>query len=521
MIKIILPVCFSLCIIISGCGGFTTRYDLTTLTPARFQPTATSTVIPFKNSDLTESQVFSYAWDDTSLLTKDLNSTELEKISTYDHFPRYRIEIKIDKDLKQISGIQEVLFTNTEDQSLDKIVFRMYPALFGATIQWNEIRINGQINKYQLSSANSVLQLPLKTNLKPDESVIISLSYTYQMPEDGSANYNIFSSSDNLLTLAHFYPMLAVFDENGWHEEIPPQFGDVTYSDAAFFLVRIIAPEDVIIVTSGQQIENQRDSGFQNVVISAGPARDFYICAGSDLIKEETQVSGVTVRSFAPANLSAGRKAALTAAATAIRTFSDLLGDYPYREFDVVATHTNALGVEYPGLTTINQQIYNLDEDSDGVPYSVLLESVIAHETAHQWLYNEVGNDQVNEPWLDESLTQYATYRYYVEQYGTQAAQGYLQDFYGRWDRVDRATIPIGKPVEYYADGSYSAIVYGRGALFFYGLEQRYGKTMMDNFFHAYVKKFSWDLVSSQEMKDSLEAACQCNLNQMFTEWVE
>jgi aminopeptidase N len=260
----------------------------------------------------------------------------------------------------------------------------------------------------------------------------------------------------------------------------------------------------------------------QQEVFTTGPARDFFICAGYDLVEDSAQVAGITVRSFTPAKLADGRKAALSAAAAAIRTFSELLGPYPYREFDVIATNTNALGVEYPGLTTINQQLYFPDEKPDeGIPNNILLESVIAHETAHQWLYNKIGNDQVNEPWLDESLTQYATYRYYVDQYGSQAAKGYLQDFYSRWDRVNRANIPIGKPVEYYADGSYSAIVYGRGAIFFYELEQKYGISMMDDFFHDYVKKYSWDLVSSQEMKDSLEAACQCDLNQLFMDWVE
>ena len=33
------------------------------------------------------------------------------------------------------------------------------------------------------------------------------------------------------------------------------------------------------------------------------------------------------------------------------------------------------------------------------------------HETAHQWFYSLVGNDQARDPWLDESLTQWATAR--------------------------------------------------------------------------------------------------------------
>jgi len=511
-----------LVLILSGCGGFTTRYDITTLTPARLQPTSTPTYPPLTSSTQFSSRLFENSWSDPSPLVKDLNPKETESLITFNNIPRYRIELKIDSKLRRIEGTQEVLFTNSEEVDLNEIIFRMYPALFGAAVQWGEIQLDDQPAEYLLTGADSVVNIPLTTSLKSGDSVMVSLSFAYQMPEDGSANYNIFASGDNLLTLAHFYPILAVFDENGWHEEIPPVFGDVTYSDAAFYFVRIIAPERVVLVTSGQLLESQIMDGMQQAVFSTGPARDFFICAGYDLVEDSTQVSGITVRSFAPAKLEDGRKVALSAAAAAIRTFSDLFGPYPYREFDVVATNTNALGVEYPGLTTINEQLYHLDEKPyGGIPNNILLESVIAHETAHQWLYNKIGNDQVNEPWLDESLTQYATYRYYFNQYGSQAAKGYLQDFYSRWDRVDRAKIPVGKPVQYYADGSYSAIVYGRGALFFYELEQQYGMPMIDKFLIDYVKKYSWDLVSSQEMKNSLEAACQCDLDLMFKEWVE
>ncbi len=36
------------------------------------------------------------------------------------------------------------------------------------------------------------------------------------------------------------------------------------------------------------------------------------------------------------------------------------------------------------------------------------LEPLAAHEMAHQWWYNIVHNDPVNEPWLDEALAEYS-----------------------------------------------------------------------------------------------------------------
>ena len=35
----------------------------------------------------------------------------------------------------------------------------------------------------------------------------------------------------------------------------------------------------------------------------------------------------------------------------------------------------------------------------------------VVHETAHQWFYSLVGNNQARDPWLDESLAEWATAR--------------------------------------------------------------------------------------------------------------
>ena len=40
---------------------------------------------------------------------------------------------------------------------------------------------------------------------------------------------------------------------------------------------------------------------------------------------------------------------------------------------------------------------------------STFREIVVAHEVAHQWWYSLVGNDQIDEPWLDEAFAQFTT----------------------------------------------------------------------------------------------------------------
>ena len=130
-----------------------------------------------------------------------------------------------------------------------------------------------------------------------------------------------------------------------------------------------------------------------------------------------------------------------------IKAYSARFGAYPYTEFDVVSTPMQgATGIEYPGITGINLAVYDPAATVSGVAAPVMLESTVAHEVGHQWFYNVVGNDQANEPWLDEAVTQYVTGLYYLDTYGQQGMDGYRATWVSRWDRVNRQAIPIGLP---------------------------------------------------------------------------
>ena len=64
------------------------------------------------------------------------------------------------------------------------------------------------------------------------------------------------------------------------------------------------------------------------------------------------------------------------------------------------------------------------------------------HEVVHQWFYNLVGNDQVNEPWLDESLAQYATWQYYIDRFRSGFGLGFESSLQCRWDRTEKLSNP-------------------------------------------------------------------------------
>ncbi len=223
--------------------------------------------------------------------------------------------------------------------------------------------------------------------------------------------------------------------------------------------------------------------------------RDFNVVASRDYLSASTQVGDMTVNSyFLPGDEEGGRKA-LDWAAKALTIYQKEFGAYPYRELDVVETGTTAGGIEYPGLVAVASRLY-----SDPARQA-FFESATAHEVAHQWWYNVVGNDQVNHPWLDEALAQYATYRYFQDTTGTRAARGSSTPWTAGGRSWTGKQKPIGLPVGDYTAKEYGAIVYGRGPLFFVALRDRLGADKMAELLRRYYAEQAWDIATPEEFR--------------------
>ena len=316
------------------------------------------------------------------------------------------------------------------------------------------------------------------------------------------------------------FSLVAAYDQRGWDVEIPAPIGDLTYADAAFYLVQVRAPAAPVIVGSGNLISQQTVDGSQVLTFEAGPARDFYLSLSPDYIVVSDKTGEITVNSYAPAGREAEARAALQVAEAALADYGARYGPYPYTELDVVATSTLALGIEYPGIIAITLRVYDPTADFGGTPVSIERESTVAHEVGHQWFYNMVGNNQLDEPWLDESLTQYVTWQYYAHQHGQGGDDGFRASLEGRWQNADKPDMPIGLPVSAYTNSEYGAIIYGRGPLFFDALRQKLGQANMDAFLADYTSTFQWKIATTAGLKQVAEQHCGCDLTALFQQWV-
>jgi aminopeptidase N len=200
------------------------------------------------------------------------------------------------------------------------------------------------------------------------------------------------------------------------------------------------------------------------------------------------------------------------------------LGPYPYTRLLLAPVPLQgAYGSEFPGAVLLASRVYDLSLVERGVPARVLLESTVAHEVAHevahQWFFGTVGSDQVQEPWLDEGLAQYATWLYYRERYGTPAAEQVRSSFESRWERVGKTPIPIGKPVAGYTMQEYGAIIYGRAPLFLLALSGKLGETAFHGFLREFTRRYRWRMATGAEFLAMAEERCGCSLQELTRIW--
>ena len=467
-----------------------------------------------------EPDIMDTAWNDRSIFKDGLVTSEQHVLDELSGASVYHIEFTIADNLYEITGTEEVRYTNTEDAELNEVEFRLFPNILGGEMVISNLTVDNQpiTPEYELENSLMIVRLPFA--LETGQSIVLKMDYAVTVPQTLELNYGVLAYAEDVLALAHAYPMIAVYDDEGWNAEVPPQSGDVTYADASFFLVRIHAPKEVTLVTSGSTISLDEDGQAQALTVASGPARDFYLAASPNYEEYSQTFGEVTIRSYAPKDAENGAKFAIDIANKSINVFGKRYAPYPYTELDFVYTPNLALGIEYPGAIAITSRIYDVNGEYNGAPTSIYMESTVAHEVGHQWFYNLVGDDQLDDPWLDESLTQFVTLQYYEDQYGKNSASGFKASLESRWDRVDRANIPIGMPVASYQGAEYGAIVYGRGPLFFVALREEMGTDVFDAFLKEYTESLSWDIATPEYLQSLAESHCNCGLQAIFNEWV-
>ncbi|MBN1146100.1 MAG: M1 family metallopeptidase [Anaerolineales bacterium] len=443
--------------------------------------------------------------------------------------PRYEIDLAIDFEAHTFRGQQSVDYTNTENVALERLYFRLLPNGGGGygdgRLEVSRALVAGREVEARLSVEDTVLEVDLPGAMQPGESLRLEFEFNGVVTQDfgqgeSAVGYGIYNFSSEVLSLSGWYPILAVYDADGWNLDPVSDIGDSVYSDIAFYTVEASFPDGLTVVATGVEAARQADAQGARARFESGPARDFFLAASPNFQVKSQVVDGVVINSYYLPEHAVGGEKALSVAADSLHIFNQQFGPYPYQELDVVeAPMQHALGVEYPGIFLVSASLYGAPERSEFVV-------TVAHEAAHQWWYNAVGNDVFDEPWLDEALTTYSSSLYYEFRPGGMLPNGLIEYWQSRRQRLldegkDDLVAESLAHFDRLEDPSvYGGVVYNKGALFFYALREEIGDRAFFQALQAYYRAQQYRIASSEALLAAFEEACGCELDAFYQEWL-
>lgn len=452
---------------------------------------------------------------------------------------QYEIKVEFDPDAKMLTCSQRVEYINKSEDWLTHLYFhlhpnsytyenkpvfdksemhRAYPKGFSpGSLEVENVLINGQQADYIVGGySENILMLVLPEDLGPRDKAVIEMEYRVVLPYC----HGRFGYGDNMYKAVNWYPIASVYDENGWNLDRYYAIGDPFYSDAANYRVQIKAPADYLIAATGDFKKSKSKDNYILWEFDAPAVRDFAWLAGNQFQTASKKVGKTTITSYYFTE-QAGKQA-LDYAAESLEFFNEIFGEYPYPRFNVVESDFYIGGMEYPNLIMLD---YNLYQISD-LEY---LELVTVHETAHQWWYGLVGNNQITDAWLDEGLTEYSTILYYGHRYGQQKEEEVYNSIMGKGKynnmqfliHSDNLDETIHRPVYEFSNWMiYDLLVYGKGAMLFHSLREEMGDELFFRGLRVYFQENCYKNADKTDLIRAFNQVSDQDWHQHFDNWL-
>lgn len=467
-----------------------------------------------------------------ALYGQALSPSQRQLLADMPSMPAYRMQVQVDPDLQTLTGQMSLRIPPDPEATVPvELYFRLYPNLahYAANMGVDLVSVNGQGAPFSYAASGTALHIVVPPDsVSPGEPITVDMTWHMSLPTWPEGYYVLFGEADGVLSLPLFYPVLAVQDDqapDGWRLDLGTPQGDAAFSEMALYQVTVDAPADQVIVASGTLLgiedvpspapegTTDGDASWKSWQFVAGPSREFAFFLSDQFRLTETVAADVRVNSWYLAGDEAAGRAAAEYAAAALRVYGELFGSYPYAELDVVAGPLTFRGMEYPGLVELGLDLYRHS--------AYELEFRVAHEVAHQWWYNLVGNDAVNVPWLDEGLAEYATYFYYKKVGGQEDADRLVQ----RWETAyayarDRGLDVVVNQEAGAFQGNYEAMVYGKAALFHDALRKALGEEQYLALLRRYVEAKRYGVATPDDLLALIKEFGGSSAEALYQQWI-
>jgi hypothetical protein len=408
--------------------------------------------------------------------------------------PSYQISAVLDYPNQRVTVEQRILIPNPAGQVLEEIDLVVPPNSWWGVFSIQEIN-TGEVPlvDYRINGVKLTLILG-DPGWQPDEILEFDLLYTLDLPEQndrpgyGPSPFGYTALQTNLVD---WYALVPPYQEDvGWVIHEPWIFGEYLVYPAADYEVSLTVGRPDLVVAASAAPENEGDpllyslTGGRNLVFSISPS---YQVIEEDL--GDIQVSGY----FFPAYQVPGR-ALFEATLEALELYQELYGPYQQTNLSIVQADFNH-GMEYEGLYFQSRGFFDTYTGSE----QSYLVTIGVHETAHQWWYGQVANDQALEPWLDEALCTFSELAFYENLYPESVDWWWSTrvNYYQPSGRIDRSIYGFQEYTDQYLN--YRNATYLQGAKFMAALKDRLGEEAFYSFMREYGDRYRDQIATSED----------------------
>lgn len=443
----------------------------------------------------------------------------------------YNIKASLDSEESLINANQTVTYKNIEDVDLNEIYFHLYPNAFNKTnhpslfdadkseisdqngyVEIDSVKINGETVEYELGSIDTVLKINYPRAFKRNETYSIELTYVVGI----SSTSERFGVVDGLYNLGNWYPILAVYDEDGWNLDPYYNIGDPFYSDSSNYDVTFDVPEDFVLSSSGYASDIGMESNRKKYVLRGDRIRDFALAISDRFNIISEKVNDTTVYVYYPDELveNVFIQKSLEYAVKSIELYSDVIGMYPYKTYSVAITNFPS-GMEYPAIVFISMNYFDDNITSIG--------RVIVHETAHQWFYGIIGNDEIEEGWIDEGMASYISSWYDLNYLDKDAYNDHITSYKSRLNEVGgKDNVTMIKSAADYSDwGEYGLAAYTKSLLMFSDLYDKYGEEKFIEFVQTLYNEYKFKILKQDDIVKVANSVFDEDLSEFFDSWLK
>ena len=411
---------------------------------------------------------------------------------------QYTIHASLDYTEKTVDVRQSILYPNLSPTVTHLgILLAVEPNLWSGGFTLHELSVDGVAAQYTLEGQQLSIILPAP--LPPNGVLQLDMHYTLSLPfaeqaDPSISRPRIYGYTNRQVNLTNWYPFIVPFnDVDGWILHDPWYYGEHLVYEAADYDVYFQVNDPAVVVAASALAEPEAE--WTHYQLKSG--RAFVLSASTEFRVFSTQIGDVTVYSYYYPLYDVPGQAVLDVTARALELYSRVYGPYPHSSLSVVQGDFND-GMEYSSFYFQSHGFYNT---YDGTAQNYLT-FVGAHETAHQWFFENVASDQAITPWMDEMLCTYSE-RIYYETYHPEAIEWWWAARMFDYTPNTWVDLPI---YENASERAYWGASYFHGAHFAEELRTRIGDEAFFAFLHDYQSQRAGQIATSEDFFNILNA---------------